>query len=405
MFLQALGKITKPEFSFLFAKKGCTKTVESIPCKNFTACETCIHNATRQQTIKAFTQAGASEKEVENAIYVHSFSCYNCPKVNSTKIKVNYYNRTETHSISSLGSVVSKRKNRFSKTQIKQYLLYMFMPISDGAPIVDPETKSKLSNNALRSIIKNVDEREIAKLLGCSIKTVRANNQVLENEGLINVFKADSKKVNIRILGYKDRFLTAEEGGRGYLTLTKEALLYILKLEHVNDIRLFLKLYFFIDRVSKEDGKTIITVDELKTAFPEYISDKKITQMMEQLIVACKKTISIFLVTKCSTEGSFAYKLNKDFNPAIVKEKLKQENQKPLDEFLEAQQMEVKEKDKVDLLDLTVDLGLEEVLIALTIAHAQGNKIRKLGAYIRTIIKNSLSNSKFIEDELLEAVA
>lgn len=115
-------------------------------------------------------------------------------------------------------------------------------------------------------VIFNVRIYRIAKLLGCHVKTVRASMKLLQQKHFIDFYTGHRRGQYTFVLPqYKHYFLQADKGGAGYLELSKEDLIYLLKITDVNSLRLELARLLHADEKQK-----FMDFDELAYALPKY---------------------------------------------------------------------------------------------------------------------------------------
>jgi hypothetical protein len=150
------------------------------------------------------------------------------------------------------------RDKRLSKTQLKQILYYHFL------------------NMDAKGIIKKVNVHKVAEALNCSINTIINNNNRLIELGFIGCTYLSSKIFNIFLVGYSKYHLTKEQGGNGYIQMSKEVLTELLKVKNVNVLRFELRRLLKVDndsfKVLSEATNTESTYsyNEIKRVMPKY---------------------------------------------------------------------------------------------------------------------------------------
>lgn len=137
--------------------------------------------------------------------------------------------------------------------------------------------------------IRNVDLKELAKTVGCSLPTIISCNQILQtyrycftcegiSEGLINIYLPE----------YKDYHKTAAEGGRGYITMSSDMMGRLLEMTSLNTLRLNLRGILDVDNASYNSAKkeplapVISSYQKLRRFLPRYCKRNVIVKALEQ---------------------------------------------------------------------------------------------------------------------------
>lgn len=106
--------------------------------------------------------------------------------------------------------------------------------------------------------IKDACIKELADTVGCTAATIAACNDVLQDYGYC--YFCDSgihdHYINIFLPEYKDYHKTAAEGGRGYITMSKDMLSDLCMIESLNTLRLNLKGILEVDNASYSDAQS-----------------------------------------------------------------------------------------------------------------------------------------------------
>lgn len=121
-------------------------------------------------------------------------------------------------------------------------------------------------------IIKNVDTREIAKLLDCNIKTVWNNLSILSVYTYISYCKIDTYSINLIINDYQNYYLPAQKNGRGFLVLSKELLQNIIKIESLVTLRIYLRELINLDNSNLKGQASVDhkTIKDIRQILPDY---------------------------------------------------------------------------------------------------------------------------------------
>lgn len=261
-------------------------------------------------------------------------------------------------------------EKRLSKYQLKQFILYHYLNID--------------SNGFARL----VSVKYVAEKLGCSIRTVVNNNRVLENLGLIAVVKRSPEFFNVFIAGYKQYHLKKEEGGTGYVQMPREFFEGLLKMNHANQIRMAIRKYLYYDNeviVQKKPDCTLY-FSHIKNFMPTNISYKKaILKTMEP----AKEFFDIII-----KDTFILFNLKDKYNGRVVKAQKEEQFSKEITATLENAHVRFVKPDIGDLVQLSLEYGLEAVTEALGVYKEryidEGNDVDNLGGFIRATIRRSL---------------
>lgn len=122
-------------------------------------------------------------------------------------------------------------------------------------------------------VADHVDARELAGILGCNIKTVRASIGTLDQLGYLSSRQQNAFFYRITISGYKSMFKKACSGGKGFFVVTKEGMEDILSLEHINDLRAFFVSLFYSSKneISQSTIGAVISLKRYLEALPHYV--------------------------------------------------------------------------------------------------------------------------------------
>lgn len=181
-------------------------------------------------------------------------------------------------------------------------------------------TKNRLKANALKillclhflrpdqnGIVKNVNLKELAEHLDCSLRTVTNNLSLLKDSGYVYYTTTCNGRRNILITDYKDNFLKAEEGGKGYVVLNKAFLDKILAITNITTLRIHLRNMVELDNLNK-NGKSGINV-----------VSKSYKKLQRELPTYCKRGVikkaltgedGIFYIKHDASSGEVRFSLN-----------------------------------------------------------------------------------------------
>lgn len=124
-------------------------------------------------------------------------------------------------------------------------------------------------------IIKNLNSAHIADKLSCTVKTAEKSLRILEALGYVLLSNSiDRHHFNIIITSMSEQYLSAEHGGSGYITLSKEIILDLVKQSNINSLRFdLIKLLKVDDHTRrKEESKTVEwKLKDVKWRLPAHI--------------------------------------------------------------------------------------------------------------------------------------
>lgn len=271
------------------------------------------------------------------------------------------------------------RKFRLSKSQILQYISYHFFSVDE------------------RGVLYVPSEKELADVVGCSVRTIRNNNVVLESAGLIYYSRSDIG-LNIWLRRYPEYF---NEGGSGYLELQYDRFKEFVEIHNVNVLRLELREELIYDnntvkrKYQKEDVAKI-SFNDLKLFLPKYTHYKgAINSIIDKVTGAFHSVLN----------GSTLVFIKKaDYvNGKEAKKNRKLEYQKYIEDYLSKFAGVFVRSDIEDFVQLSFEYGYERVIDALSVLIENvfyGNEyevIRNYGGKVRTIIRMQLENENLVE--------
>lgn len=222
-----------------------TKTVENPECTSV--------NSTETTFMPSFT------KDSETI----DFSVDNCDTQNLTNSiteieKYTYYSFGKNTSVGYKEIIANKFiKKSLSKSAIKQFLLYCFLPHNKSF------------------VRKGIPYSQIAKYCNISVPAVKENHAVLQQLGFIYSTPAGRGKVDILIPDEHKLHLKKKEGNKGYLTMSVDMLENLLQYNSINDLRVELEK---IRRADAKKGKMQLihfNKQELIKVLPDYIRKSK----------------------------------------------------------------------------------------------------------------------------------
>lgn len=306
--------------------------------------------------------------------------CMNhCPHNRQIKSsKVVYMNERHKYKIKQKTVV---EHDRLSKYQLLQLITYHFFVDSRG-------------------FSSFISTKELAEHLGCTVRTVKNNNKQLQALGLISFSEYGADLFSIEIKDYTKNHLTKEQGGTGYVQMTKSFMEAIVSMDNVNVMRLAIRaLLKYDNEVEVEKNEVCLySYNDIKRFMPSNINHKKIIDELMQ------KTSSIFTIL--ASDQYISIQLKEEYNGKVQKKEKEITYATEVGDYIEEINREVEqgeeiiltEKDSEDLVQLSMEYGLNHVQKALSIylAYIQSKStpdtVHNIGGFIRTVIKNTIFN-------------
>lgn len=275
-------------------------------------------------------------------------------------IKNEYYNEANRYHIPT--------RERLSKSQIKQILLYHFLDVD---------------NNGL---VKGVSLKELANILKCDTKTVKNNNErFLELHHAYPSGIIDGE-FSVFLRKYKEYYLPKSKGGTGYITMPLEMFKKLLEVEDVNALRIELRKLLEYDRRnidSKSQVPANYTYRDIKRFLPKYLGYKGIINNVMD------KGSEIF--ENIRANKGIVFKLKEKYDYLVIKEIIIEKATNAYDEFFDV--FNFSTKDFASILQLSTEYSIEVIKETLSrIAEyylKAGIEIRNLGGLMRTIIRRN----------------
>lgn len=267
-----------------------------------------------------------------------------------------------------------KQKVKLSKTQIKQYLLYHFLPLNS------------------EGVFEYVIEQNIADELNVDIKTVRRNNKILKAIGLIKYHRIDIGCIAIKINDYNKAF---ETGNSGTINIPNNVIKAIIQFKEMDMLKCFLLLYAQHFSYLRNTKNSIITkhllIKEIKKIIPNGKNyDLNILRIFNKLkdyfdFIKYNKIVKRL----CTLE----YKVKERFLTYKYDEKIKTELANELEKIFKEKNIDKYITYKVydDIYSLCNEYGKDLLLKAINNFNSDFiNKKSEIGAIIRNEIKNYL---------------
>lgn len=294
-----------------------------------------------------------------------------------------------------------------SKSAIKQYLFYYFIP-----------------HNELYER-RNVSYKDIATYCDFSIPTVKANHRLLESVGLISPISASFGSVSFTIVNEDALHKSKKDGGKGYVTISLDMLSSLLLINNVNELKVNLKSLKHVDAKNSSFGKKVrFNKENLISMLPDYIkkSKNKVNEILNSKSSLFKIHKGTLDTSNYETKKDIDDKYNRLFRDKIVdmfglnntafsknyanlvaKSVYLAENgyQFQVDEILRNLEGE-KEFIITDICNLIMQYGFNKVKSAIELMFDDyclfdeklsitDNEINNPGAFIRVLIRNNIN--------------
>jgi hypothetical protein len=354
-----IGRIGKSIIAKVVGLERNYKKVEMITIRDYSICNSSC----------PFYKFKSSQNEYCNK---------HCEKVVKKTPSISYINEKHHYNLQSVPTGMSK-------SQIKQFLYYHFLPIDDNG------------------IIQYVSIHETATKLDCTEKTVRNNLDKFVDTNLLSYTKINADLYTLYLPDYKKYHLTRYQGGTGYIQLAQEAFHKILNINNVNSLRLELRriLKFDNDYIKVKDIDTYsdidfcstYTFDEIKRVMPDHINYKNIIQN------TLNNTSDIFSVEQDDT--TIKFKLKDEYNSQFLKESKYLNFKHAFYNFYNSETLisYPRPEELEDLVQMSFEYGFESVIEALRnyIQNYYNNNIviKNVCGFIRTLIRKSMFAGSF----------
>ena len=163
-------------------------------------------------------------------------------------------------------------------------------------------TKKKVGKSAIKiwialhfcapddmGLVRQITIAHLSKLTGLSTRQVKDNMKCLSENNYIAYSASIADRnthFDLMLLDYKKMYLKAEEGGKGYITLSEDCLTEISGFMNVNELRAYLRLYLSCDDTSVKSGalcSTKLRFSVIKNWLPSYLTKDKVCSILDKL--------------------------------------------------------------------------------------------------------------------------
>lgn len=249
------------------------------------------------------------QKNPDSPLYLTACSaCESCPN------RVNYNTYEEK-------TVYINEKNRYGMNRgynitlksngLKLFiLLHMFHPDRYG-------------------IIQNLNISDLQELLYCDRKTITTNLDKLKQYGYIEYVRPQRGYITVVLTDYESYFSPAKEGGRGYMTLSKELVMELIRIKDLNCLRLFLHQLIDSDSYSHTQKSTFTkSYRELAGYLPGYYKPNHVRKGLTKGLDSPIFRLDI-------QDASVSFRLNDAFDAKKIKDDIINTSRKEYTEYIE----------------------------------------------------------------------
>lgn len=285
-------------------------------------------------------------------------------------------------------------------------------------------------------LIKSLSPKELATYLGCTVRSIYNANIKLQEYGYIMLCKDGFTKNRFHVIlaEYHTYALTAKDGGRGYATFNLAFLDELVKLDDLNQLRIYLRTALDLDTNRNPENKLVAKTpySTLRLYLPRYCKPniiRKALSAVSNLFQVIFSEESVTLQMNPDYHGKRSLEMNNAENATSLrsyfesldaamqrlnKSSLKKTEAKQNDiDFLKQagivkQQGKTKKfyvpfhltnNDYSDLALLASTYSLSAVKKCISYvynAYKADLKLNSIGALIRTILKNEESNADIL---------
>lgn len=278
-----------------------------------------------------------------------------------------------------------------------------------------------------QGFIKDICVKELAAAIGCAPATIDACNHILQDYGYCYFCNSGirDRYINIFLPEYKDYHKTAAEGGRGYITMSRDMLSDLCGIKSLNTLRLNLKGILEVDNASYSDARSdtfspvTSQYQRLRGFLPSYCKRNVIQKALEQSDAIFDLTFDehnvTFTIREKYAQKNLREKMLEDTKESLIghidhinmlltdaANAKHPEEKERLDTILSMLDISPSEKypslcftlsDYEDLASLALQYSLRMVHMAVSQIYnkfiLQNHPVEKIGALARTIIRRN----------------
>lgn len=125
-----------------------------------------------------------------------------------------------------------------------------------------------------QGMVTGLSSQELAEYLGCTARSIKNANSVLQKYGYILYSQDGTQKRRFQVIltEYTSYSLPADKGGRGYATFNRECLEELVRIKDLNQLRIFLRAALDADTNRNPEKELVISQDfeSLRRFLPAY---------------------------------------------------------------------------------------------------------------------------------------
>ena len=177
--------------------------------------------------------------------------------------------------------------------------------------------------------IPDVHIDELAETIGISKRTTINALKELQNAAYIKTSNTINGKRNITILGWEYTTCTADKGGTGYITISKQLMEELNNIEHVNTLRSTLRAYTELDKGNAYSDHANTVTRTFKDIAREMPKSMRIGALIESV-----KASSIFNFKVNKADNTIRFSIKDEYFGKRQKRKTMGDMQHKLNEFV-----------------------------------------------------------------------
>lgn len=175
-------------------------------------------------------------------------------------------------------------------------------------------------------LIKSLSPKELAAYLGCTVRSIYNANAKLQEYGYIMLCKDGLTRNHFHVIlaEYDTYALTAKDGGRGYATFNLPFLDELVKLDDLNQLRIYLRTALDLDTNRNPEKKLVATTpySTLRRYLPRYCKPgiiRKALSSVSNLFHVIFSEESVTLQMKPAYHGKRVLEMNNTENATSLR--------------------------------------------------------------------------------------
>lgn len=207
-------------------------------------------------------------------------------------------------------------KPRIKSIALKLLLVYHFLSPDD------------------QGMVCGLSSRELAGYLGCTVRSIKNANSVLQKYGYILYSQDGAHKHRFQVIltEYTSYSLPADQGGRGYATFNRECLEELIRIKDLNQLRIFLRAALDADTNRNPEKELIISQDyeTLRRFLPAYCKPGIIRRALSSVTALFSVAFDeeqIFLKMDTSCHGRRMFDASNESHTSQIKDYIEELDQ------------------------------------------------------------------------------